>query len=100
MKIINFIPYGKENAVSRYELTHFTGWNDRKVRRKISKARKEYVILSLENGSGYYQPTADDYPELRRTLKREESRARSVFGSIKKLRALCEDYERGRLNGT
>lgn len=98
--IINYIPHGRENAVTRSQLVDMTGMHDRNVRKAISKARKEYVILSLENGSGYYQPTADDYPELRRTLKREESRARSVFGSIKKLRALCEDYERGRLNGT
>ena len=99
MEIINFIPYGKANAVSRNELSNVTGLNDRKVRLLISKARKECVILSLENGSGYYQPTADDYPELRRFINREESRAKSVFGSLKKARALCEDYERGRLNG-
>lgn len=98
MEIINFIPYGKEHAVSRYELTHFTGWSDRKVRHMISKAREEHVILSLENGSGYYQPTAEDYPELRKFINREESRAKSVFASLKMARALCEDYERGRLD--
>lgn len=98
MEIIDFIPYGKEKAVSRYELTHFTGLSDRKVRRKISKARKEYVILSLENGSGYYQPTAEDYPELEKFVKREESRAKSIFASLKMARALLEDYKRGRLD--
>ena len=99
-EIIDFIPYGKANAVSRYELIHFTGWNDRRVRKEISKAREEHIILSSENGSGYYRPTADDYPELRKFIKREESRAKSVFASLKKARALCEDYERGRLDGT
>ena len=100
MEIINYIPHGKQNAVSRFQLVLMTGQSDRRVRKEISKAREEHVILSLENGSGYYQPTADDYPELRKYLNREESRAKSVFASIKKARALCEDYERGRLNGT
>ena len=98
MKIINFIPFGKEHAVSRYELAHFTGLNDRKVRRLISEAREEHVILSLENGKGYYQPSREDYAELRKYIKREESRAKSVFATLKKARALCEDYERGRIN--
>lgn len=98
MEIINFIPHGKENAVSRYELSHFTGWSDRRVRKEISKAREEHVILSLENGKGYYQPAPEDYPELRKFINREESRAKSVFASLKMARALCEDYERGRLN--
>lgn len=100
MEIIDFIPYGKQNAVSRADLSLFTGWNDRKVRREISAARKDRVILSLENGSGYYQPTADDYPDLEKYIQREESRAMSVFGSLRLARALHEDYKRGRLNGT
>lgn len=97
MEIINYIPHGKENAVSRFQLVLMTGKSDRKVRKEISRTREEHVILSLENGSGYYQPTADDYPELRKYLNREESRAKSVFASLRKARALCEDYERGRL---
>lgn len=100
INIIDYIPHGKQNAVSRAKLVSLTGVSDRKVRGLISSARKEYVILSSDNGNGYYQPTPDDYPELRKILKREESRAKSVFGSIKKLRALCEDYEHGRLNKT
>lgn len=98
MEIINFIPYGKENAVSRYELSHFTGLSDRKVRLLISEAREEHVILSLENGKGYYQPVEKDFPELRKFIKREESRAKSIFATLKKARALCEDYERGRFD--
>ena len=98
MEIIDFIPYDKEKAVSRYELTHFTGLSDRKVRLLISKAREEHVILSSENGSGYYQPTAEDYPELEKFVKREESRAKSIFASPKMARALLEDYKRGGLD--
>ena len=98
MEIINYIPVGETNAVSRAELVAISGFEDRKVRAMISKAREEHVILSLENGSGYYQPTAEDYPELRKFINREESRAKSVFASLKMARALCEDYERGRLD--
>ncbi len=98
MEIINFIPQGKKNAVSRYELSHFTGWPDRKVRHEIHKAREDHVILSLENGKGYYIPTAEDYLELRKFIHREESRAKSIFASLRMAKALYEDYERGRLN--
>lgn len=96
--IINYIPHGRENAVTRSQLVDMTGMHDRNVRKAISKARKEYVILSLENGSGYYQPTAEDYPELEKFVKREESRAKSIFASLKMARALLEDYKRGRLD--
>lgn len=100
MDIINFIPFGKANSVSREKLVLITGESDRKVRSLISKAREEYVILSLENGKGYYQPEKEDYPELQKHLRREEARAKSIFKTLKVERALCEDYERGRLNGT
>lgn len=100
MEIIDFIPHGREHAVSRKQLVLATGLSDRKVRKLIEKAREEFVILSLENGSGYYQPTKDDYPELKKYVKREDSRAKSIFHTVKKAKALCEDYERGRLDGT
>ena len=100
MEIINYIPVGESNAVSRAELVAITGFEDRKVRAMISKAREEHVILSLENGSGYYQPDADDLVNLRKYIHREESRAKSVFSTLKQARALLEDYERGRLHGT
>ena len=49
MEIINYIPFGKSNAVSRTSLVLQTGESDRMVRERISRAREEYVILSLEN---------------------------------------------------
>ena len=100
MEIINYIPFGKSNAVSRTSLVLQTGESDRMVRERISRAREEYVILSLENGKGYYRPNAEDYPDLKKHLRREESRGKSLFKTLKVERALCEDYERGRLNGT
>lgn len=98
MEIINFIPQGKKNAVSRYELSHFTGWSDRKVRHEIHKAREDHVILSLDNGKGYYIPTVEDFLELRKYILREMSRAKSIFVALRTAIALYEDYKRGRLN--
>ena len=32
MELLNLIHYGKENAISREDLSKLTGWDDRKVR--------------------------------------------------------------------
>ena len=50
MDITTYIPKGKENAISRKALIELTGLPDRKVRECISQARRETVIINLQNG--------------------------------------------------
>lgn len=38
MTITDFIPYGRENAISRQALAQLTGMDDRQVRRMIEDA--------------------------------------------------------------
>lgn len=86
MNIIDYIPYGKENAIRRSSLVMLTGMNDRAVRSAISKARRETPILNMQDGSGYYRPTQNDVDELKHFVSQEESRAKSIFFSLKAAR--------------
>ncbi len=104
MNIVDLIPLGMENAISRYELfakceEHELCTSDRKMRRLIEKAREEHVILNNQDGNGYYRATADDYDNIKRHVKQERSRALSILKRMKHERAFCEDIERGRLSG-
>lgn len=100
MEIIDLIPTGKENAISRpmlvarcQQIGLVTGSNysaDVATRELIRKARIDYVILYNPDG-GYYRPTHDEILELQRYIRMEERRATSIFKSIKKAKALYED---------
>jgi hypothetical protein len=82
MNIEDLIPYGKDNAVSRTYLADVTGLTDRKIRYLISKARREYPILNLQDGSGYYRPTIEEYIEAMHFYKQERCRALSILWSL------------------
>ena len=95
--IRDYIPHGKENAITRKYLvkiclnvglidTAVTD-PDRAMRKLISEARLVEPILSSDSG-GYYKPTEKEYIELRKYIKREEARAKSVFRGLKQARAL------------
>lgn len=56
MDITNYIPYGKNNAVTRQKLCEITGLTDRKVRELIEKARHEgYIIINNQDGKMQYK---------------------------------------------
>ncbi|HEX3016410.1 MAG TPA: hypothetical protein VHP31_00955 [Caproicibacter sp.] len=80
MNIINFIPFGRENAISRKQLCTIAGLPDRVMRHDIEKARQDYVILNI-GGSGYFRPTAEEKPLVERWMRQERSRERSVRNS-------------------
>ena len=98
--ILDFIPIGKENAVSKQSLMMQTGLDERKVRLLIADARMQVTILSLSDG-GYFIPDVnnpDDRDELFRFLKREESRLKSIGLHIKTARWLCKEVLNGSNN--
>lgn len=95
INIVYFIPEGKANAVTRSQLRTMTGLSDRKIRDAISEARRDTVILNDQSGRGYYIPTEAELPEARKCLKQEEKRAKSIFWSLKALRAFVEGKSDG-----
>lgn len=52
--ICDYIPEGRANAVTRYELCMKTGFRDRQVRDLIHYARRDGSILNLSDGKGYF----------------------------------------------
>ena len=81
MNIIDYIPYGKNNAISRRMLCQLTGLPDRMMRKAIEKARQQYPILNSQDGSGYFQPSSEEKPLVERWLRQERSRERAVSNS-------------------
>lgn len=109
--IIDLIPIGRENAVSReYLVTRCveTGLvvdnkklesKDRAMRRLLEHARIDYTILNLSDGEGYYRPSREDLQDLQRYIRQEESRGKATFRNIANAKALYEDFRRGRVGG-
>ena len=105
-EIIDFIPMGRENAISRKRLTELCVENDlidtnkkdkdREMRLLLQKARIDYTILNNPEG-GYYRPSREDLQELSRYIRQEEKRAKSIFKDVKRAKRLYEDYKLGRL---
>jgi len=106
--IIDLIPLGFSNAISREELTRLcdefgliepdTVDKDRAMRQLMRKAKREVAILSRQFG-GYFRPdvnNTEDVVEIRKYILREQKRAKSVFASLKKAYDLLEDCEHNR----
>lgn len=74
MNIIDCIPFGQENAITYNELRRLTGYDKRTVRREISRARKEYVILNLQDGNGFFRPTEKERQLAKRFYYQEKHR--------------------------
>ena len=88
---IENIPIGKENAVRRKTLVMRTGLSDRKVRDEIKLLRRDYVILNLQDGSGYFRPSEEDRELVEQFKKQEESRAKSIFWTLKPVREFLKE---------
>ena len=80
--IIDFIPSGQCNAISRKQLCLITGLPDRAMRHEIENARHDYAILNID-GSGYFRPEASETYLVERWLKQERSREKHVRDSTK-----------------
>lgn len=82
MSIVDYIPFGEENAVKRFELIDKIMKPDREIRRMIEDARRSgVIILNLSNGNGYFRP--DKKEEILRYIRQEEARARSIHRNLK-----------------
>ena len=83
--ITNLIPKGRENAISRAQLSRITGNPDREVRNQIAEARKDGdIILNRQDGLGYYQP--DKPEEVLRWYRQEHARAMKILMNLTPVR--------------
>lgn len=90
------IPTGHEKAVSRENLCRTLGASDRGIRRMIHEARRDHIILNLQDGSGYYQPDLEDptdRAELAKYALQEEHRLKSIGWALKPVRKALREHE-------
>lgn len=96
IKIFDYIPFGKENAISRQQLERVTGLSDRDVREAISLARRNTVILNLSNGKGYFQPIQGEEDDLVvKYFKQEDSRLKRIGWSLLATRRRVKEIQNG-----
>ena len=96
IKIVDYIPFGKENAISRQQLERVTGLSDRDVREAISLARRNTVILNLSNGKGYFQPIQGEVDDLVvKYFKQEDSRLKRIGWSLLATRRRVKEIQNG-----
>ena len=89
MGIETYIPFGRENAVTRTELRRITGKSDRKIREEIEQARREgHIIINNQDGRGYYR--TDDPDEIAREYRQLRRRAMSILAQQKHMRRLLK----------
>ena len=96
IKIVDYIPFGKENAISRQQLERVTGLSDRDVREAISLARRNTVILNLSIGKGYFQPIQGEEDDLVvKYFKQEDSRLKRIGWSLLATRRRVKEIQNG-----
>lgn len=84
-RITEYIPEGKENAVTREHLCAVTGLPDRKVREQIENARRKgSIIINAQDGAGYY--ISEELKDIARQYQQNERRALSILAQQKHLR--------------
>lgn len=81
------IPYGRENAITRDQLSRLTGLSDREVRRQIAELRAEdtdddlVIASSSRHGRGYFLTDKPD--EIKAFIAEMLKRIRMVYRAIK-----------------
>lgn len=93
--ILDYIPIGKENAVTRQYLCCKTGLTDRDVRHEIHEARKRVPVLNMQDGVGYFIPDLTREEErnfLQTWVLQEEARLKSTGGILKAARKTLKGY--------
>ena len=92
--ILDYIPTGHDNAVTRRELMDQTGIKDRAIRDMIHYARRKIAILNLQDGEGYFIPDMN-LPEERimlvQYIQQEESRLKSIGWALKAARKMARN---------
>lgn len=86
MYILDYIPTGHNNAVTRDTLQSLTHLSDRKIRVLIAEANKsapdDVLIINLQDGMGYFRPAPDEDYLVRIWRMQEKARGISVDESV------------------
>ena len=92
-EIVNYIPYGHDNAVSRERLCDLTGKSDRAVRHLIEKARRAGALIeNKQDGRGYFQSI--DLDEIAKQYKQDTARAMAILARRTTARKILKAHGR------
>lgn len=98
MDILDHIPVGRENAITRNMLRSKTGLSDRKIRMLIEQSNIKYPftpIINTQDGKGYFIPdTYDigDILELKKYVAQQNSRIKNIARSSRGARNLSKMF--------
>lgn len=95
MNILDHIPFGKENAISREALADLYGggsMGDRRARKAVEIARRTQVILNLQDGSGYFRPLPHEGSLVEKQYNQTASRANNINRQRRALRKWQRDH--------
>lgn len=99
MNIADYIPFGKDNAISRKRLSEITGLSDRKLREVIALERRNTIIINLSNGQGYFQPINGLEDDLVVDYyKQENSRLKRIGWLLLATRRRVKEIQNGKKN--
>lgn len=94
LNILDYIPTGRVNAITRHALAIRTGISDRQVRDLIHYARRDIPILNMQDGRGYFIPNMNDDVErelLAAYVRQEEKRLKSIGWALASARQTCRN---------
>lgn len=89
--LILLIPRGKENAITRNDLSAKMNVSDRKLRAMIHELRGQgHLIIALSSGKGYYRPESRE--DVEEFIKEQNSYIKSIQENIKNAKKELENY--------
>ncbi len=100
MNIVDFIPVGRENAISNDDLAIEKGTDKRNARRLVFQARVNgEPICSVCNGGkcGYYMPR--NIEEAKVYLRQQKARLKSSRAALNGVVKFVRESERSKRNG-
>lgn len=86
--VLDSIPFGKDQAITRDALAAKVGLSDRVLRKAIEEIRRTHIILNDQDGKGYYR--SYDLNEIYRAYRQERSRALAIMYRMKHMRTLLK----------
>ena len=82
INVLNAIPYGKENAISKSELIALTGLSERQIRQQIKELNAQLTkegtaILSSSQYKGYWK--SKDIAEMKAYIRESKHRQQALM---------------------
>ena len=85
MNIADYIPYGKENAISKKKLERLTGMKDREIRLEIKALVKKGIPILYSSGHRGYWISEDD-AEIAEFIRETEHRCKTTILTLSNLK--------------